>query len=324
MSYSPVVIKYSDFDIKRLHKLECGRIVYDFENDYRTPAIQSPWLKLNCYGLNTFTNRFKIPLNLDNDNSKQFYNLISDLDKMLDKEDDRYYCPIIHTFLNDDDEHHYRPDRPDFLMTSFRYDKYSPDKIITAFFFNNNNVRTNADVRTINDLKYYFQPNCEFRFIMRIKLNNFSSTGYSLGIWLESVEVKTDRTELSTELSTELRTNYLRSVIDSDDDDIVLTNLKTVPLKGDLPVKLISGIFHIDDKQDYPDKPNSECPISKEEITNNEVVIIFNRKKYGFKHMYKIASLQVWINYNPKSPTDPSTREPITTYNLERYIIKFM
>jgi hypothetical protein len=224
---------------------------------------------------------------------------------------------MIHTFLNDDDDddYHYRPDRPDFLMTSFRYD-YGSDKIITAFFFNNNNVRTNADIRTINDLKYYFQRDCEFRFIMRIKLKNLLSAGYYLNIWLEAVEVKTDRTELPT--------NYLRSVFDSDDDDIVLTNLKTVPLKGDLCVKLISGIFHINDKPDYPDKPNSECPISKEDIRNNEVVIIFNRKKYGFKHMYKIASLQVWINHNPKSPTDPSTREPITTYNLERYIIKFM
>lgn len=103
-----------------------------------------------------------------------------------------------------------------------------------------------------------------------------------------------------------------------------LTNLHTVPLKGVLNVKLSSNIFLIDDNPEYPDKPSSECPISKEDFANNEDVIIFNRAIYGFKHMYKIASLQFWIDHNSIAPTDPSTREPITTQNVERYTLQFM
>ena len=105
---------------------------------------------------------------------------------------------------------------------------------------------------------------------------------------------------------------------------ISLNNLNTVPLKGDLNVKLSSDIFLIDNNPEHPDKPSSECPISKEDFANNEDVIIFNRAKHGFKQMYKITSLQAWIDHKPIAPTDPTTREPITKQNVERYTLKFI
>jgi len=87
---------------------------------------------------------------------------------------------------------------------------------------------------------------------------------------------------------------------------------------------LSSNIFLIDNNPEYPDKPSSECPISREDFVNNEDVIIFNRAKHGFKHMYKLNSLQAWIIHTQPTTPNPTTREPITKQNVERYTLQFM
>jgi len=287
--------------------LESGYIRYEKDGVDIVPQIQSPWIKLNCYGigLDPHCPRLKIGLTLENDEEKQFYNLLSAIDKIFDK--DEAYRPII--------KKDYSDSRPDYLVKSFRY-SYMENKMMCHFYFNNNNVRTEIEVETIDDLAEYFQPGCEFRYIMSItsfckrSVDNYKYN--FLRINLTNIEVKSERTELN---SIRIRQEAIL---------INLANLLTLPLKGVINVKLSSDIFLIDDNPEYPDKPSAECPISKEDFVNNEDVIIFNRAKNGFKHMYKLTSLQAWINHKPTAPTDPTTREPITKQNVERYTLQIM
>jgi hypothetical protein len=296
--------------VSRLRVLESGSIVYEKDGIDILPAIQSPWLKLNCYGPSRIPDcyLFKIPFNSFNDESKQFYNLLSDLDKMFDKKDGGYRS-IINNKSDDDDSH------PDFLVKPFRYN-HIEKKIKSSFFFNNNYVRTKIDVETNDDVREYFQPDCEFRFIMSIKSiqerDYYDYSFYSIRSYLEQIEIKSERTELN---SIRIRREALL---------VNLANLHTLPMKGVINVKLGSSILLIDNNPEHPDKPSSECPISKEDFANKDDVIIFNRAKHGFKQIYKITSLQAWINHKPIDPTDPTTREPITKQNVERYTLKFM
>jgi len=292
--------------------VEGGSIVYKKDGVNERAVILSPWLKLNYYGVSRLPDHygFKIPLNLGNDEERHFYDLLSVIDKVTDNEDDKY-IPIIQKSIYPDSN------RPDYLLTQFKYSRIE-NRIRSRFYFSNNNVRTEINVQTKDDILEYFQKDCEFRVIMNITyLCEGFNNKYFLKIYLDCVEVKTDRTSLS------------RSIFfdDSDDDSerlINLANLHTLPLKGVIKVKLGSGILLIDDNPEYPDKPSSECPISRENFVNNEDVIIFNRAQYGFKHMYKLTSLQAWINHKPTAPTDPTTREPITKQNVERYKLQFM
>ena len=292
--------------------LEGGSIVYKKDGVNEKAVILSPWLKLNYYGASYIPDCyvFKIPLNLGNDDERHFYDLLSVIDKVTDDGDDKYIPIIKKSFYPDSN-------RPDYLLTKFKY-SFIEEKMRSHFYFNNNNVRTKIDVQTKDDMLEYFQKDCEFRFIMNItSLCEGFNNKYFLKIYLDCVEVKTDRTSLS------------RSIFfdDSDDDSerlVNLANLHTFPLKGIINVKLSSDIFLIDDNPEYPDKPSAECPISREDFVNNEDVIIFNRAKHGFKHMYKLTSLQSWINHKPTAPTDPKTREPITKKNVERYKLQFM
>jgi len=289
--------------------LESDFIFYEKDGVNIVPFIQSPWLKLNCYGPSRIPDcyLFKIPLNLDNDEEKQFHNLLSDIDKMFDKKDDTYRSIINKNF--DDDP------RPDFLIKPFKYNHFE-NKIISKFFFNNNNVRTKIEVETTDDVREYFQPDCHFRFIMSINSVCKRSVGdYKfdfLRIYLNQIEVKTERTELN---SIRIRQEALL---------INLADLNTLPLKGMINVKLDSDFFLIDNNPEHPDKPSVECPISREDFVNNEYVIIFNRAENGFKHMYKLTSLQAWIDHKPIAPTDPTTRKSITKQNVERYTLQFM
>jgi len=271
--------------------------------------IYSPWLKLNCYGIgrNPDCPRLKIGLSLESDEEKQFYNLLSSIDKIFDK--DEAYRPII--------KKDYLDSRPDYLVIPFIYNYNGiGKKMISSFFFNNNNVITKIEVETIDDQVEYFQLGCHFRYIMSFKSfrkNNVYNYKYNfISICLDLIEVKSERTELN---SIRIRREALL---------INLANLHTLPLKGVINVKLSSDIFLIDDNPEYPDKPSAECPISKEDFVNNEDVIIFNRAKHGFKHMYKLTSLQAWIIHTQPTSTDPTTREPITKQNVERYKLQFM
>ena len=292
--------------------VEGGSIVYKKDGVNERAVILSPWLKLNYYGVSRMPDHygFKIPLNLGNDDERHFYDLLSDIDKVTDNEDDEY-IPIIKKSIYPDSN------RPDYLLTNFKY-SFIEDKMRSHFYFNNNNVKTKINVQTKDDMIEYFQKDCEFRFIMNITylLKGFNNK-YFLKIYLDCVEVKTDRTSLS------------RSIFfdDSDDDSerlVNLANLQTLPLKGVINVKLGSGILLIDDNPEYPDKPSAECPISREDFVNNEDIIIFNRAKHGFKHMYKLTSLQAWIIHTQPITPDPTTREPITKQNVERYKLQFM
>ena len=292
--------------------VEGGSIVYKKDGVNERAVILSPWLKLNYYGVSRLPDHygFKIPLNLGNDEERHFYDLLSVIDKVTDNEDDKY-IPIIQKSIYPDSN------RPDYLLTQFKYSRIE-NRMRSRFYFSNNNVRTEINVQTKDDILEYFQKDCEFRVIMNITyLCEGFNNKYFLKIYLDCVEVKTDRTSLS------------RSIFfdDSDDDSerlINLANLHTLPLKGVINVKLSSDIFLIDDNPEYPDKPSSECPISRENFVNNEDVIIFNRAKHGFKHMYKLTSLQAWIIHTQPTSTDPTTREPITKQNVERYKLQFM
>jgi len=292
--------------------LEGGSIVYKKDGVNKRAVILSPWLKLNYYGASHIPDYygFKIPLNLGNDDERHFYDLLSVIDKVTDNEDDKY-IPIIKKSIYPDSN------RPDYLFTKFKY-SFIEEKMRSHFYFNNNNVKTKIDVQTKDDMLEYFQKDCEFRFIMNItSLCEGFNNKYFLKIYLDCVEVKTDRTSLSRSLFFN----------DSDDDSerlVNLANLHTLPLKGIINVKLSSDIFLIDDNPEYPDKPSSECSISREDFVNNEDVIIFNRVKHGFKHMYKLTSLQSWIIHTQPNSTDPITREPITKQNVERYKLQFM
>jgi hypothetical protein len=289
--------------------LESGSIVYKKDGVDIAPFIQSPWLKLNCYGPSRIPDcyLFKIPFNSDNDESKQFYNLLSDLDKMFDKKDGGYRS-IIHKDSHDDA-------RPAYLLKPFKYN-HIEKKITSSFFFNNNNVRTKIDIETNDDVREYFQSDCHFRFIMSLRtfyemsIDDYSF--YSIRIYLEQIEVISERTELNSII---IRRELLL---------VNLANLHTLPLKGIINARLGSDIFLIDNNPEYPDKPSTECPISREDFVNNEDVIIFNRAKHGFKLMYKLTSLQAWIIHTQPTTTDPITREPITKQNVERYTLQFM
>lgn len=287
--------------------LDSGLIRYEKDGVDILPQIQSPWIKLNRYGIGTNPRcpRLKIWLSLENDEEKQFNNLLSAIDKIFDKDD--AYRPIIPKDNPDS--------RLDYLVKSFGY-SYINNKMLCHFYFNNNNVRTEIEVETIDDLVEYFQPGCEFRYIMSIPSFIKRSVGdYKfnfLRINLTHIEIKSERTELN---SIRIRREALL---------VILANLHTLPLKGVINVKLSSDIFLIDNNPEYPDKPSVECPISRDDFVNNEDVIIFNRAKNGFKLMYKLTSLQAWIIHTQPTSTDPTTREPITKQNVERYTLQIM
>lgn len=287
--------------------LESGCIRYEKDGVDIVPQIQGPWIKLKCYGIGTDPHcpRLKIGLTLENDEEKQFYNLLSAIDKIFDK--DEAYRPII--------KKDYLDSRPDYLVKFFRY-SYMENKMMCHFYFNNNNIRTEIEVETIDDLVEYFQPGCEFRYIMSITSfckRSVDDYKYNfLRINLTNIEIKSERTELNS-----IRIRREAHLVN-------LANLHTLPMKGVIKVKLGSGILLIDDNPEYPDKPSAECPISKEDFISNEDVIIFNRAKHGFKLMYKLTSLQAWIIHTQPTSTDPTTREPITKQNVERYKLQFM
>ena len=175
--------------------VEGGSIVYKKDGVNERALILSPWLKLNYYGVSPIPDHygFCIPLNLGNDDERHFYDLLSDIDKENDNEDDEY-IPIIQKSIYPDSN------RPDYLSTKFQY-SFIEEKMRSHFYFNNNNVRTKIDVQTKDDMLEYFQKDCEFRFIMNINslcegFNGFNNK-YFLKIYLDRVEVKTDRTSLS-------------------------------------------------------------------------------------------------------------------------------
>lgn len=289
--------------------LESGCIRYEKDGVDIALFIKSPLIKLNSYGIGRDPNwpRLKIGLTLESDEEKQFYNLLSAIDKIFDKDD--LYHPII--------KKDYPDTRPDYLVKRFKYDyKGIGKKMMCHFYFNNNNVKTEIDVETIDDLVEYFQPGCHFRYIMSITSFRKSVVGdykYNfVRINLEDIEVISERTELN---SIRIRRELLL---------VNLANLHTLPLKGFINVKLSSDIFLIDNNPEYPDKPSAECPISREDFVNNEDVIIFNRAKHGFKLMYKLTSLQTWIIHTQPFLTDPLTREQMAKQNVERYTLQFM
>jgi len=174
--------------------LESGKIVYEKDGVDIPAFISSPLIKFNWY-LSRLTNSYlEITLNQDNDKEKKFYKLLSDIDKMFDKKKDDPYDPIIKKSLDDNPSYS--------LFLPFYQDKNK--KIITDFFFtNNDNVSTQIEVETSDDVDEYFQHDCYFRFNMLIKSfrkkKGFGGYNfYSLEIYLGQIEVKTERKELNS------------------------------------------------------------------------------------------------------------------------------
>lgn len=188
-------INYSKFDPSCLRVLESGKIVYEKDGVNIPAFITSPLIKFNWY-LSRLTNSYlEISFNQDNDKEKKFYKLLSDIDKMFDKKKDDPYDPIIKQSLDDNPSYD--------LFLPFYQDKNK--KIIADFVFtNNDNVQTEIEVKTSDDVNEYFQHDCYFRFNMLIKSfrkkKNFLGgyNFYSLEIYLGQIEVKTERKELNS------------------------------------------------------------------------------------------------------------------------------
>ena len=255
------------------------------------PQIQSPWLKLSNYGipgkmdrngkllLNAAGNplndrelgRLKVPFNLDDDDSKKFYELMTALDQKV--EDDREqiwgdkkkaniykYVPLVRTPAENPDAPEDAPVKPDYFTAKFDFD-YKDGKMKTAVYVNTDGDRTAVETPTLDDVKKYVRYKSECRLVFslcKLYASKAADTDgkrkFGFGLKLKHIEVKPSEISAQDEQD--------NAFVDEDDEDEVVErrSLVKAPVKA-VPVK--AAVQEAEEEEEGEEEDDEEKPAPK-------------------------------------------------------------
>jgi hypothetical protein len=232
------------------------------------PQIQGPWMTLSTYGipgkldkngkpiLNTAgaplsdreRGKLKIPFNLDDPDSKKFYDLLCAIDQKCEddkeviwgtkKKADAYkYQALVRQPAENPDAPEDAPAKPDYVTVKFDFD-YKTSGINTKVYQNTDGDRVELSTPTLDDVQKYVRYKSEFRPVFALcKLYAGKAAGddgkrkYGLGLKLKHIEVKPS--EMSAQDEQE-------AFVDDDADDDAPVQRKLVKETKEAPKKVES------------------------------------------------------------------------------------
>jgi len=231
------------------------------------PQIQGPWMNLSTYGIpgkmdragkllvNAAGNplndrelgRLKIPFNLEDEDSKKFYELMTALDQKVEDEREQIwgdkkkanvykYVPLVRTPAENPDAPEDAPVKPDYITVKFDFD-YKDGKMKTAVYVNTDGDRVLVDTPTLDDAKKHIRYKCDYRPVFslcKLYASKAADTDgkrkFGFGLKLKHIEVKPSQVSAQDEQD--------NAFVDEDDEDEVVERraLVKAPAKA-APVK---------------------------------------------------------------------------------------
>jgi len=247
------------------------------------PQIQGPWMGLNTYGIPGKTGKggqpilnqsgqpisdrergkLKVPLSLDNPETKKFHELLSAIDKKCEDDKEKIwgdkkkanvykYQHMVRQPPEDPDAPEDAPHKPDYITLKFDLD-YNSGAIKTKVYLNNDGDRSEVATPTLDDVQKHVRYKCEFRPVFSLcKLfgaKSAESDGkrkYGFGLKLKHIEVKPSQVSAQEEQE--------NAFVDDDDDDE--NTQRRVLVKETKPVA--ASAFADDDDETPPAKAPSK------------------------------------------------------------------
>lgn len=177
------------------------------------PRIQGPWMNLDTYGFpgerdgeplsELELRKLKVPLSLNNPETKKFHELLSAIDKKCEDDQEKIWGDKMDFFRYDHmvckspEELEEAQQKPDYITLKFKNFMFSDVANITKVYLNNDGVRSEVETPTLDDVKKYIRDKCEFRPIFSLGLFGSQICYYSdfkriygLELGLTAIEVK--------------------------------------------------------------------------------------------------------------------------------------
>jgi len=212
------------------------------------PQIQGPWMNLSNYGIpgkhdragkllvNAAGNplndrelgRLKIPFNLEDADSKKFYELMTALDQKVEDEREQIwgdkkkanvykYVPLVRTPAENPDAPEDAPVKPDYITVKFDFD-YKDGKMKTQVYVNTDGDRVLVETPTLDDAKKHIRYKCDFRPVFslcKLYASKAADTDgkrkFGFGLKLKHIEVKPSQVSAQDEQD--------NAFVDEDDED---------------------------------------------------------------------------------------------------------
>jgi len=200
--------------------------IYFINGHEVAPQIQSPWMNLDTYGFPGEMDRngkplselklrkLKVPLSLNNPETKKFHELLSAIDKKCEDDQEKIWGDKANLYRYENmvckspaelwdsqspEELEDEEQKPDYITLNFKpfFWPSSPHFIKTKVYLNIDGVRSEVETPTLDDVKKYVRDKCEFRSIFSLHLfgsriayySDFKRT-YGLELSLAGIEVK--------------------------------------------------------------------------------------------------------------------------------------
>jgi len=265
------------------------------------PQIQGPWMDLNMYGIPGKTGKggqpilnqsgqpisdrergkLKVPLSLDNPETKKFHELLTAIDKKCEDEKEKIwgdkkkanvykYQHMVRQPPEDPDAPEDAPVKPDYITLKFDLD-YNSGAIKTKVYLNNDGDRSEVATPTLDDVQKHVRYKCEFRPVFSLcKLFGAKSADadgkrkYGFGLKLKHIEVKPSQVSAQEEQENAF-------VDDEDDDDNVQRRVLVKETKPVAPAP-----FADDDEEAPPAKAPAKveaAPVAKASKASAKVEI---------------------------------------------------
>jgi hypothetical protein len=244
------------------------------------PQIQGPWMSLDTYGIpgkagkggqpilnssgqplsDRERGRLKVPLSLNNSETKKFHELLTAIDKKCEDDKEKIwgdkkkanvykYQHMVRQPPEDPDAPEDAPVRPDYITLKFDLD-YATAGIKTKVYLNNDGDRSEVATPTLDDVQKHVRYKCEFRPVFSLcKLFGSKAADtdgkrkFGLGLKLKHIEVKPSQVSAQEEQENAF-------VDDEDDDDNVQRRVLVKETKPVAPAP-----FADDDEEAPPAKP---------------------------------------------------------------------
>jgi hypothetical protein len=210
--------------------------------------------------------KLKVPLLLDNPETKKFHELLTAIDKKCEDDKEKIwgdkkkanvykYQHMVRQPPEDPDAPEDAPVKPDYITLKFDLD-YNSGAIKTKVYLNNDGDRSEVATPTLDDVQKHVRYKCEFRPVFSLcKLfgaKSAESDGkrkYGFGLKLKHIEVKPSQVSAQEEQE--------NAFVDDEDDDENVQ--RRVLVKETKPV-VTQAAFADDDE----DTPPSKAPAKVE------------------------------------------------------------
>ena len=254
------------------------------------PQIQGPWMGLNTYGIpgkmgkggqpllnqsgqplsDRERGKLKVPLSLDNPETKKFHELLTAIDKKCEDDKEKIwgdkkkanvykYQHMVRQPPEDPDAPEDAPHKPDYITLKFDLD-YNSGAIKTKVYLNNDGDRSEVATPTLDDVQKHVRYKCEFRPVFSLcKLFGSKAADadgkrkYGFGLKLKHIEVKPSQVSAQEEQE--------NAFVDDDDDD---ENVQRRVLVKETKAVVAPAPFADDEDEAPPAKAPAKAPAKVE------------------------------------------------------------